>query len=287
MSAPALPHCYRHPHREALVRCTRCDRPICPECMREASVGFHCPDDVAIARRGQRTPRSPVGAVLRDSPPLVTAAILALNVAAYLCTGLKSTRGLNSPDASALFQDWQLQPFAVHQDGSYYRLVTSAFLHVNLLHVATNMVTLVIIGPLLERTVGRWRLAALYTLSLLGGSAAIYVFGSPAVPVVGASGALFGLFGACLVMVRRLGLDLQWLAGIIVLNFVFTFSVPGISKLGHLGGFATGALAALAIGGLPNARARLPDRIQLGGLGALLALILASIALRSATGNFV
>jgi membrane associated rhomboid family serine protease len=286
MSAPALPHCYRHPGREALVRCTRCDRPICPECMREASVGFHCPDDVAIARRTQRAPRTSVGAVLRDSPPLVTGAILILNVAAYLYTGLKSAHGLNGPDSSALFQDWQLQPFAVHQDGSYYRLVTSAFLHVNLLHIGTNMVTLVIIGPLLERVIGRWRFVALYTLSLLGGSAAIYAFGSPAVPVVGASGALFGLFGACLVMVRRLGLDVQWLVGIIVLNFVFTFSVPGISKLGHIGGFAVGALAALAIGGAPTARARLSDRTQLGGLAGLLGLILATVAIRSATGNF-
>ena len=67
-----MPHCYRHPNREALVRCTRCDRPICPECMREASVGFHCPDDVALARRTQRPPRTSVGAVLRESPPYVT-----------------------------------------------------------------------------------------------------------------------------------------------------------------------------------------------------------------------
>src|ERR1700710_2614779 len=83
-----LPRCYRHPHREAYVRCTRCDRPICPECMREASVGFHCPDDVKSARRTQRPVRTSVGAVLRDSPPYVTIAIVVLNVAAYLATAL-------------------------------------------------------------------------------------------------------------------------------------------------------------------------------------------------------
>lgn len=254
--------------------------------MREASVGFHCPDDVAIARRTQRTPRTSVGAVLRDSPPYVTAVLLALNIAAYLATALESPSGLNHPDAATLFRDWQLQPVAVHADDSYYRLITSAFLHVNPLHIATNMLSLVIIGPLLERTVGRWRFIALYGLSLLGGSALIYVLGSPAVPVVGASGALFGLFGACLVMVRRLGLDLQWLIMIIVLNFVFTFSVPGISKLAHIGGFVAGALAGLAVSGLPRMRGRLSDRTQLAGLAGVLVVIVLAILVRTATGDF-
>jgi membrane associated rhomboid family serine protease len=254
--------------------------------MREASVGFHCPDDVAIAKRTVRAPRTSVGAVLRESPPYVTAILLALNVAAYLYTALESPRGLNHPEYTPLFQDWQLQPFAVHRDDSYYRLVTSGFLHVNLLHIGANMISLVIIGPLLERMIGRWRFAVLYALSLLGGSAAIYAFGSPGVPVVGASGALFGLFGACLVMVRRLGLDVQWLVGIIVLYFVFTFSVPGISKLGHIGGFVAGGLAGVAIGGLPQLRGRLSDRTQLAGLAGLLALIVVAIVLRTATGDF-
>src|ERR1700744_1025444 len=96
MSAPAggtapgeapTPHCYRHPNREALIRCTRCDRPICPDCMRPASVGFHCPDDVAMARKGQRVQRTSVGAQLRDSPPFATAALVAANVVVFLITG--------------------------------------------------------------------------------------------------------------------------------------------------------------------------------------------------------
>jgi membrane associated rhomboid family serine protease len=281
-----MPHCYRHPNREALVRCTRCDRPICPECMREASVGFHCPDDVALARRTQRSARTSVGAVLRESPPWITGFLLALNVAIYLYTALKSPRGLEHPEYTRLFQDWQLQPFAVHKDDSYYRLVTAGFLHVNLLHIASNMLSLAIIGPPLERLIGRWRFGALYLLALLGGSAAVYLLGSPAVPVVGASGALYGLFGACLVMVRRLGLDLQWLVGIIVLNFVFTFSVAGISKLGHIGGFLVGGLAALAIAGLPSMRHRLPDRTQVAGLSAVLVAIVLAVVLRSALGTF-
>jgi membrane associated rhomboid family serine protease len=130
------------------------------------------------------------------------------------------------------------------------------------------------------------RFVAVYLLAALGGSAAVYAFGAVGVPVVGASGAIFGLFGACLIMVRRLGLDPQWLIGVIVLNFVFTFSVHGISRLGHLGGFVTGLAAGVAIGGLPQLRRRLSPRTQAAGLGAVLVVLLAIVAVRSATGSF-
>lgn len=286
MTETGVTHCYRHPNREAGVRCTRCDRPICPECMRPASVGFHCPDDVALARRTQRPVRNSVGAVLRDSPPAVTIALLVLNVAAYLATALPSSRGLNDPEYSRLFQDWQLLPYAVYHFDEYYRLVTAAFLHANLLHIGVNMVSLVFVGPYLEREIGWWRFTAVYLLSALGGSAAIYAFGAPLVPVVGASGALFGLLGTCLVLVRRLNLDLQYLIGVIVLNFALTFSVAGISRLGHIGGFVTGGLCGLAIGGWPTLRTRLTDRLQLAGLGVVLVLVLATVGIRTATGSF-
>lgn len=279
-----VPRCYRHPNREASVRCTRCDRPICPECMREAPVGFHCPDDVALARRAQRPLRTSVGGVLRTSPPYVTITLIALNVAAYLATAVPSPRGLNHPEYTRLFQDWQLQPFAVYHDDGYFRLLTAAFLHVNLLHIGVNMISLAFIGPPLEQAIGRWRFAVVYLLAALGGSAAIYAFGSPGLPVVGASGAVYGLFGVCLVMVRRLNLDLQWLVGIVVVNFALTFSVAGISRLGHVGGFVTGVLAGLAIGGLPTMRTRVSDRVQLAGLAGLIAVIVLTVALRSATG---
>jgi membrane associated rhomboid family serine protease len=281
-----MPRCYRHPNREAYVRCTRCDRPICPDCMREASVGFHCPDDVAIARRTQRPVRTSVGAVLRDSPPYVTVTIIVLNVAAYLVTALGPHGNLNNPGGSRVFQDGQLLPLWVSRDAEYYRLLTSAFLHANVLHIGANMLAVAFIGPTLERAIGRWRFACVYLLSALGGSAAIYAFGSPYVPVIGASGAVFGLFGVCLVMVRRLNLDLQYLVGVIVVNFVFTFSVAGISKLGHIGGFVTGILAGLVIAGWPTVQRRVPQRIQLGGLTGLLGLIVLVIGLRTATGSF-
>jgi membrane associated rhomboid family serine protease len=277
------PRCYRHPNREALIRCTRCDRPICPDCMRPASVGFHCPDDVALARKTQRVARTSVGAQLRDSPPYVTAALVAANVIVFVVTGRQAAGGFgNLGPSSKLFFDWQLFPPSV-DGGQYYRLVTSAFLHVSLLHIGSNMLALVVIGPPLERLVGRWRFGVIYLLGALGGSAAIYLFGAHQQTVVGASGAIFGLFAAALCLYRRLGLDLPWLVGIIVLNFVFTFSVADVSKLGHIGGFVVGGLAALAIAGRPDRPRPISLSAQLAGLGAVAVLVVAAVVLGTAT----
>lgn len=277
-----LGFCYRHPNRETGVRCVRCDRPICPECMRTASVGFHCPDDAREGARSIRAPRTSVGARIMASPPYVTGAMLVLNIAAYLATGLQPPATLRNPTSSQLFIDGQLYPPRIH-DGDYHQLITSAFLHVGLLHIAANMLTLLFIGPALERLLGSWRFALLYLLSALGGSAAVYAFGDEFTPTVGASGAIFGLFGACLLLARRLQLDLQWLIGTLVLNFAITFSVPGISQLGHIGGFVAGMLCALAIGGVPTKARRIATRLQAGGLGAVLALLVVVVAVRSAT----
>jgi membrane associated rhomboid family serine protease len=287
-TAQVAQRCYRHPNREALVRCIRCDRPICPDCMRPASVGFHCPDDVSDGRRTVRQPRTSVGARLLNRPPYVTGTLFTLNVVIYLITGTSSGGSLRNPtlggsDQRSLFYHWQLSPYLVHTNHWYYELITSAFLHVSLLHIGSNMLALVFVGPALERLLGWWRFLAVYLLSALGGSAAIYAFGSELGTTVGASGAIFGLFGACLVLARRLGLDLQWLIGIIAINFVLTFSIASISKLGHVGGFVTGILAGVAIGGMPSMRSRLATRVQAAGLAAVLALIAIVVAVRTAT----
>lgn len=281
--AGAVPHCYRHPDRETMIRCTRCERPICPECMHPAAVGFHCPDDVAQGRRTVRRERTSVGALLRQSPPWVTSGLIALNVLVFVVTAARSRAGLQYPDASQLFIDWQLLPQYVHDQHQYYRLFTSAFLHITLLHIASNMLALFFVGPALERLLGPVRFAAVYLLGALGGSAAVYAFGPPLQPVAGASGAIFALFGASLVLVRRLGLDLQWLVGIVVINFVITFSISGISKLGHIGGFVAGAVAAAVIGGLPHRPRRLPARVQAAGLVGVGILAAVVIGVRSAT----
>jgi membrane associated rhomboid family serine protease len=275
-------HCYRHPHREALIRCTRCDRPICPDCMRPASVGFHCPDDVARGAKTVRAPRTSVGAQILQSPPYVSLGLIALNVAAYLVTGLQTHASLRDPTGSALFVKWQLFPPRIH-DGDYYQLLTAGFLHLSLLHIATNMISLALVGPFLERQLGRWRFLALYLLALLGGSAAVYAFGYDLQATAGASGAIFGLLGAALVLVRKIGLDLQWLVATIVLNFVITYSVPGISKWDHVGGFVVGLLCGLSIGGLPSVRRRIPGLVQAGGLAGILVVIAIVVGVRTAT----
>ena len=279
---PAPLHCYRHPNREALVRCTRCERPICPDCMRPAAVGFHCPEDVRDARRTVRAPRTVVGGSLGSSLPLVTIGLVALNVIVYLAAGLQAGGSLGNPAGSRLFQHLQLFPETVH-DGDYYQLLTSAFLHLSLLHIGANMLALAIIGPHVERLLGWWRFLALYLVAALGGGACVYVFSNPLTVTAGASGAIFGLFGASLVLVRKLGLDLQWLIAIIVLNFAITFSVPGISQEGHIGGFVVGLLAGLVIGGTPTTSSRVPTRLQAGGLVALLVLVVLVVAVRTAT----
>jgi len=267
------------------VRCTRCDRPICPECMRPASVGFHCPDDVSLARKTVRAPRTSVGARWRTSPPYLTYALISANVVVYLITAQQAVGGFAQPGdgSSKLFHDWQLTPRTIKVDHDYFQLLTAAFLHVSLLHILSNMVALFVIGPPLEALLGRWRFGAVYLLGALAGSAAVYAWGQVYTPEVGASGAIFGLFAASLVMVRKLGHDAQWLVGIIVLNFVLTFSVHNISKLGHIGGFVGGGLAALAIAGLPSLRRRVSTSHQLFGLAAVALLVVAVVAIRTAT----
>jgi membrane associated rhomboid family serine protease len=281
-AAAPLARCYRHPMRETGVRCVRCNRPICPECMRPASVGFHCPDDVKLGTATVRQPLTAVGARARNRIPLVTGTLIGLNVAVYLVTAVTTVRGFNHPEASSLFEKWQLQPERVASSDEFYRLLTSAFLHVSVLHILFNMAALAIIGPYLERLLGPWRFAAVYLLAALGGSVAVYAFGSRYTPVAGASGAIFGLFGAALLLVRELGLDRQWLIATIVLNFAFTFAVADISKLGHLGGFVVGCLATVAIAGPSwRARRRLPVQTQLIGLCAVLVLLIGVIVWRS------
>ena len=277
-----LARCYRHPLRETGVRCVRCNRPICPECMRPASVGFQCPDDVKLGRATQRVPRTVVGAAVRTNYPYVTWTLVGLNVLAYIATALGSVHGANQNHTSRLFAEWVLVPSTVARGGQYDRLITSAFLHYGLVHILFNMIALMMIGPYLERLLGMWRFGAVYLLGALGASLSVYAFDNQYVAVAGASGAIYGLFAAALLLARELQLNMQWLVGTIVINFVFTFSVPGISKLGHIGGFIAGGLATAAIAGVPWKRRRLPTQVQVAGLAGLLAVIVLGVVWRTA-----
>ncbi len=250
--------------------------------MRPASVGFHCPDDVKLGQQTQRAPRTVVGAPITAGRPYVTGTLIALNVLVYVLTAQSSRDGLAKPSASRLFGEWVLSPYDVAHSHAYYRLLTSAFLHWDPLHIIVNMFALAIIGPPLERLLGPWRFGAVYFVSALGGGVFVYAFSNHFAQVAGASGAIYGLFAASLLFVRELRLDPRWLVGTIVLNFILTRAVPNISFAGHLGGFVVGAVASLAIAGLPWRRRRFSVPVQSGGLTAIVLLLVAGIIWRTA-----
>jgi membrane associated rhomboid family serine protease len=276
--------CYRHPERLTGVRCVRCDRPICPECQRPASVGFQCPDDVRAGAASVRRGRTVVGAVATDRLPLVSYLLIGLNVLIYLITALSPGGTLVDNTGGTLFGDWQLAPALVGYNHEYLRLVTAAFLHYGPLHILLNMVALYVVGPPLERVLGWWRFLVVYLLSALGGSVAILLLGDIRQPVVGASGAIFGLFAAALVLSRSVGFDTRSLLVTIGINFIFTFSVPSISKQGHIGGFLVGGLATLALLGWslhPRSIGPQLRRIQVVSLGALFAVLVVATLWRT------
>ena len=231
--ARVLWDCYRHPGRESGVRCRRCERPICPDCMISAPVGFQCPSCV---KQGPdvRSLRTLV------AKPVVTLALVAVNVALFLPTlggglvaggseSLTEALALNGPDVAA---------------GEWWRLVTSGFLHYGLIHVGFNMVILYQLGTMLEPALGRVRFAVLYAAALLGGAFGALLL-DPNAFTAGASGAVYGLMGAAFFAMRRRGMDpmQSGLGGLLLINLLLTFVIPGISIGGHLGGLAAGAAA--------------------------------------------
>ena len=203
-----------------------------------------------------RRPKTPYGGKVAERPGLVSIVLGVLNVLAFAVTALTSPGGFTGNIGSKLFDQLELVPIRVAADGQYWRLIGAAFLHIGLLHLAGNMLSLAIVGPALERVFGAWRFLTVYLAGALGGSVAVYLFGSPYGAVAGASGAIFGLFAATLIVLRRLGLDARFMVLAIGLNFAVSFA-PGISLLGHLGGFIAGGLAALTMVYAPK-RSRTP-----------------------------
>ena len=234
--------CYRHPYEEAGVKCTRCERPICPKCMITAPVGFQCPECVKGAPPVRRYSemRRPTSQQIA-----VTIGIIAINVAVYLPT--ISGGGTTGRSTSDLTEKLALYgPFV--RDGEWYRLITSGFLHYGLLHIGFNMYILYQLGLMLEPAFGRVRFACLYLAALLGGAVGALLL-TPNALTAGASGAVFGCMGAVVVALRRRGVGLlQSNIGILlVINLVLTFGVRGISIGGHLGGLAAGAVGGLIL----------------------------------------
>jgi membrane associated rhomboid family serine protease len=265
-SQAEVPTCYRHPGRETYVRCTRCNRYICPECMRDASVGHQCVECVREGNRTVRRARTVFGGQVTGTPA-VTYTLIAINVVVFLLQSV----------GNDVLRRYGLAGVAV-ADGQYERLVTSAFMHYGIFHLLMNMWALYVVGQPLEQWLGRARFALLYGLSALGGSVVVYMFAGPLTLTVGASGAVFGLFGALFVVAKRLNYDIRGIAVLIVLNLVITFTVPNISWQGHLGGLITGSALALAYAYAPRQQRA---AIQLGATVAIAAAIGVLIMLRT------
>lgn len=251
--APAeVPVCPRHPDRVSYVRCQRCGRPTCTECQRTAAVGVHCVDCVREASRNAPVPRTAFGAPLRGGRPVVTLTLVGLCVVSFLLqrvTGLEWTQALIFAPFIGEVEPW--------------RFVTAAFVHDPsfIFHLAFNMYALWILGEALENALGRARFLALYLLSAVGGNLMVTLFASPVAEswytgVLGASGAVFGLFGALLLVLRRLGRSARQVVVIIGINAVLGFVVPRIAWEAHLGGLLVGAALGAAYAYAPRARRR-------------------------------
>ena len=255
--------CWWHPDRQTGLRCVRCGRYACPDCLREASVGYQCVDCVHAARRQAKTQASAhrrsgfgyrtVAGARAASRVVVTPVLIGLNVVVYLATAVQA-QSLMANQSAPMFEDGTLfTPFVAMND-EWWRLVTSGFLHFGLLHLAVNMLALWVLGRDLELLLGRVRYLGVYLLSLLGGSVAVFAFESLNTSTAGASGAVYGVLGGVLVAVLRLKLNPMPVIGVIAINLFISVQIPGISLLGHLGGLVIGALATAAMVYAPERR---------------------------------
>ena len=275
-------YCYRHPERETGVSCSNCGRPICHECMIPAPVGFRCPECVKeqntrgsrakVVSRGQMRSRWDGGALAGRGGVSVTKVLVAINAAVFLL-GLFPALGLRIDFYGALWAP------AVVADHEYWRMVTALFIHAGIFHILLNMWALWIVGNFLEAALGRGKFLLLYLLSGLAGSVLVLLV--PSAPVVGASGAVFGLFGALAVHAfMNPGRDFQSSAFlrqilfIIAINLVFTFAWGGISWQAHIGGLVGGAatMFAMMLGGRKDPRRpfALADGLAVGAIAFLL-----------------
>ena len=232
--------CYRHPKRETGVSCSSCGRPICPECMTPTPVGMRCPE---CAR--ERTKVKTVRSRSRSSALSVTQALIAINVLVFIGETATGTPlgGVSQSGVGTLYAKGALYGPAITIVHQYYRLLTAGFLHDGILHIAFNMWFLFILGPMLENAIGRLSYTFVYFASLLAGSFGALLF-APGIPSVGASGALFGVLGALIVVAyyRRISIWQSGLGLILVINIVFSLTVADISIGAHLGGLVGGAI---------------------------------------------
>jgi membrane associated rhomboid family serine protease len=237
--------CYRHPGRETAVSCSNCGRPICPDCMVYAAVGIKCPECAGQPTGAKAATRRIGRAAGAGTGAIVTKTLIGINVAVYLIS-IGQGSGSFQP-ASSFVEDWALRADLV-ADGEWYRMITSGFLHGSLFHIASNMIMLWWFGRALETALGRARFLGVYFVSMLAGAAGALVV-TPEGYTLGASGAVFGVLGAGLVLERR---QIYVFGGgalfVVIFVMAFTFLSPAnISIGGHIGGLIGGMLSMLAL----------------------------------------
>jgi membrane associated rhomboid family serine protease len=240
--------CYRHPTRETGVSCSSCGRPICPDCMTPTPVGMRCPEcsrqrtHVVRMREMARVPR-------------VTYALIASNVIVFLAEGAGAFSVGGEASGTLITKGGLLgsseSPLLAGEGvahGQWWRVVSSGFLHENFLHIGFNMLVLYYLGVMLEPALGHLKFGVIYLVSLLSGSLGALIV-SPHVLTVGASGAVFGVMGAAAMEMRARQIPIMQsgVGMLIVLNLIFSFTGPGVSWGGHIGGLIGGVLATLVI----------------------------------------
>jgi membrane associated rhomboid family serine protease len=281
-SGLTLESCYRHPRLVTGVHCTRCGRPICPDCMTPAPVGYQCPECVAEARRSSRGARARLRIGSRAG---ITSVLLVANIAMFVVEVLTGA-ATGFQTGNKIVNLGALVPQLV-ADGQYWRLFTAMFLHANLLHLAFNMYALYLFGNLIEDALGTARFVLIYVLCGLLASITSFAFSSPFQVGVGASGAIFGLLGAWVAYnFRRRGsalaaANLQTALLIVGINVFLGFSIPGIDNFAHLGGLASGAVAGWLAEGFGPRNVR--PYVQAAGFAALILIGVAVTAWRVST----
>ena len=266
--------CYRHPRNETAVACSNCGRPICTECMVFAPVGIKCPECAGQPTGIKKATSQAKFAAGIGTGALVTKTLIGINVLVFL---IQQAQG--GIPVSEIYQRGALFGPAIAVNDEWYRMITSGFLHATILHIGFNMLMLWWFGSALEGLLGRARFLTVYMVSLLAGSAGALLL-SPDVPTVGASGAVFGVLGAGIVLERRGVYVFGGSAfGVVVLNLVLGFFIGNVSIGGHLGGLAGGMLATLALGGFSRGHAaytRIGQPAILGLAGIVVASVLLS-----------
>ncbi|TFV98260.1 rhomboid family intramembrane serine protease [Leifsonia flava] len=265
--------CYRHPDRQSYILCQRCGRTICPECQTPGAVGVFCPE--CMKEQRANAPRTKPAILTRLSgrgQPVVTYSIIGVTFFVFILQLIPGSNVTAALQFAGIYMSPQLDQYGIEP----WRMLTSVFVHSTgfIFHVALNMYTLWIFGQLLEGLLGRGRFLALYLISGLAGSVAVLWLASPYMPVVGASGAIFGLMGAFLVIQRRLGGNMTQLLVLVGINLVIGF-IPGtnIAWQAHVGGLVAGAVMGLIFVETRNVRQRTLQTVLIAGLALLLVIL--------------